>query len=190
VVRRGQRPKRPAAPLSQSSRASQEDEFDRFVLASRVRLIRYVKALTGDSQVAQDITQEAFLRAWRRWSTVRGYDDPQSWCRHVAHNLAVERWRQLGLVAALTHHAAAVVRPAPEVGHLDVAAAIRRLPKGERNAVVMHGVLDMSVREISQELRVSEGTVKSWLSRGRTRLRRSLGIADQEPSNLDEREGT
>jgi RNA polymerase sigma factor (sigma-70 family) len=166
------------------------DEFDLFVLKSRERLIRYTKAITGDGQAAQDIAQETFVRAWQRWSTVREYAQPEAWCRHVAHNLAVGRWRRLKRSASMPHHLATPIAASSDIGHVDVAAAIRALPKGERNAIVMSAVLDMSVREIAQELRVSEGTVKSWLSRGRTRLRRSLSLSDHKTALKTTREDT
>ena len=51
--------------------------------------------LTGDLGTAQDLTQEAFLRTWVRWSRVAKYDDPLGWTRRVLYNLAVQQisWR-------------------------------------------------------------------------------------------------
>ncbi|MET8067026.1 sigma factor, partial [Micromonospora sp. NPDC005313] len=67
------------------------DGFDEFYRGSRQRLLGFVYVLTGDLAEAQDAVQEAYIRAWQRWSTVRGYDDPESWVRVVASRIAVSR---------------------------------------------------------------------------------------------------
>jgi RNA polymerase sigma-70 factor (ECF subfamily) len=169
----------PDLQLVRSATSDHEESFDDFVLRTRTRLVSYAKALTGDSQAAQDIAQDTFVKAWKQWSKVRHYEEPEAWCRKIAHNLAIGRWRRLGVAARSTSKTPAA-SAGPDVGHLDVAAAIRGLPSGERNAVVMHGVLDMSVAQIASELGVPEGTVKSWLSRGRAHLRSALGLPEQD----------
>jgi RNA polymerase sigma-70 factor (ECF subfamily) len=172
----------PGLQLLPSGTSDHEESFDEFVLRTRTRLVGYAKALTGDSQAAQDIAQDTFVKAWKHWSKVHYYEEPEAWCRKVAHNLAIGRWRRLGVVARSVSWKP-VSSLEPDVGHLDLAAAIRSLPSGERNAVVMHGVLDMSVAQIASELGVPEGTVKSWLSRGRAHIRSTLRI----PEQLDDR---
>jgi RNA polymerase sigma-70 factor, ECF subfamily len=172
----------PDLQLVPGGSSDHEQTFDEFVLRTRTRLVSYAKALTGDGQAAQDIAQDTFVRAWKHWSKVRYYEEPEAWCRKVAQNLAIGRWRRLAVVTRSASKGPASAAE-PDVGHLDVAAAIRSLPSGQRNAVVMHGVLDMSVAEIAMELGVPEGTVKSWLSRGRAHIRSSLGL----PEQLDDR---
>ncbi len=49
--------------------------------------------LTGDRQTAQDLTQEAFLRAWSRWARISKYDDPRAWTRRVLYNLIISKTR-------------------------------------------------------------------------------------------------
>jgi RNA polymerase sigma-70 factor, ECF subfamily len=168
----------PDRQLLPTGASAHEQSFDEFVLQTRTRLVSYAKALTGDGQAAQDIAQDTFVRAWKQWSKVRCYEEPEAWCRKVAHNLAIGRWRRLGIVTRSVSGRPSTALE-PDVGHLDVVAAIQSLPSGERNAVVMHGVLDMSVADIARELGVPEGTVKSWMSRGRAHLRSSLGLAEQ-----------
>ena len=65
--------------------------FDEFYRGSRQRLLGFVYVLTGNLAEAQDAVQEAYIRAWQRWSTVRGYDDPEAWLRVVASRIAVNR---------------------------------------------------------------------------------------------------
>jgi RNA polymerase sigma-70 factor (ECF subfamily) len=66
-------------------------EFDEFYQATSRRVLLHAYALTGDAGKAQDLTQEAFVRAWQRWSTVADYEDPKSWVRTVASRLAINR---------------------------------------------------------------------------------------------------
>ncbi|WP_285223421.1 sigma factor, partial [Frankia nepalensis] len=62
--------------------------FDAFYRQSRQRLYDCLYALTGDPAEAQDAAQEAFARAWQRWPTVGGYDDPEAWVRTVGRRIA------------------------------------------------------------------------------------------------------
>jgi RNA polymerase sigma factor (sigma-70 family) len=156
---------------------SPEASFDEFVIRSRAHLLSYIHALTGDLHASQDIAQETFIRAWKKWSVLRGYENPEGWSRYVAHNLSVGLWRRLST------RRGRVVEPEPvgepEIGHLDIAVALRHLPKDQRNAVIMHGVLEMSTEQIASELRVPVGTVKSWISRGKSSLRSRLDIQEE-----------
>ena len=69
------------------------EDFDAFYLGSRTRLLHQLYAMTGDLGAAQDAAQEAYARAWQRWSRLRDYDDPEAWVRTVAWRLVVSRWR-------------------------------------------------------------------------------------------------
>jgi RNA polymerase sigma-70 factor (ECF subfamily) len=152
-----------------------DDDFERFYLGSRRRLVGLLYTVTGDLHEAEDITQEAFARAAADWSRISGYDIPEAWVRRVAFNLAANRRRRL------VRHAAALLRlgrPADVEprGVEDVALvdALRTLPVRQRQAVVMHHVAGLEVTQIAAELGVPAGTVKSWLSRGRTALAKAL----------------
>lgn len=147
-------------------------DFDDFYVVTRDRLLHALYAMTGDLAEAQDVVQEAYSRAWQRWSSVSSYDDPAAWVRTVAWRLAVSRRRKAinRIGAALRLHAitAPAAEPSPDTALIVV--GLRRLPDAQRRALALHYLCDLSVDAVAEETGVSAGTVKSRLSRGRTAL--------------------
>ena len=74
-----------------STRTSAFAEFDAFFSVSSPRVLRQLMFIAGDAREAEDVTQEAFERAWLRWAAVRKCESPEAWVRTVAHRLAVSR---------------------------------------------------------------------------------------------------
>jgi len=144
---------------------------DSFAAASYHRLLGQLFAVTGDLAEAENVLQEAYVRAFARWSQVRAYDRPEAWVRRVALNLAAMAARRL------RRRAAALLRvgPPPAVPELspeflDLHNALRALPLGQRHVIVLHHLVGLPVEEVARELRVPTGTVKSRLARGRRAL--------------------
>ncbi|WP_018786130.1 SigE family RNA polymerase sigma factor [Micromonospora sp. CNB394] len=161
------------------------DGFDEFYRGSRQRLLGFVYVLTGDLAEAQDAVQEAYIRACQRWSTVRGYDDPEAWTRVVASRIAVSRWRSLRSRArAYLRHGAEESMPAPSTDTVEVVTALRRLPEEQRVALALYYLLGMPVAEVARETAAPVGTVKARLSRGRAALAELLTVVDlEEPAD-------
>ncbi|TDB75748.1 SigE family RNA polymerase sigma factor [Micromonospora sp. KC723] len=155
------------------------DGFDEFYRGSRQRLLGFVYVLTGNLAEAQDAVQEAYVRAWQRWSTVRGYDDPEAWVRVVASRIAVSRWRSLrSRTKAYLRHGASESVPGPSTDTVAVVAALRRLPEEQRTALALYYLLGMPVAEVARETEAPVGTVKARLSRGRAALAGLLAVTD------------
>ena len=147
------------------------DGFDEFYRATSARMLRYGYALTGDLPEAQDLVQEAYVRAWQRWRRLAGYDHTEAWVRLVLTRLATDSWRRLrNRRVALRRAGPPGDAPAPSEDTVLLVGALRRLPTAQRRAVALHYLCDMSVAEIALETGSSPGTVKSWLSRGRADL--------------------
>jgi RNA polymerase sigma-70 factor (ECF subfamily) len=168
------------------------ESFESFFAATSPGLVGQAYVLTGNLQEAQDLVQEAMLRAWREWPKISNYEDPVGWVRKVVHNLAVSRWRRL---AVRRRHEAAervVDSPAPDVGHLDLVAVVAKLPAGQRRALVLFDVVGLSGEEVAAELGVPAGTVRGWLTRARRTVAEQLGWDDTPPLQLliDGEEGT
>jgi RNA polymerase sigma-70 factor (ECF subfamily) len=139
--------------------------------ASYRRLVGQMFALCGDLANAEDLVQEAFVRALDRASSFRATDNPEAWLSRVAINLQHSRWRRMKRYAGLQPRL--VERPlagefAPE--SLDLIDALAELPTGQREVVVLHHLTDLPVHEVAAILGISPGTVKSRLSRARAAL--------------------
>ncbi|GAA2337070.1 hypothetical protein GCM10010403_31640 [Glycomyces rutgersensis] len=134
-------------------------------------LAAQVCAYLGDATEAQDLVQEAFLRAWQRWDKVGGYEEPVAWVRRVAWNLATSRHRRNQVARKfLQKSSAPELAPAASPDHVALVAALKLVPAKRRQALVMHYMADMTVAAIAEATGAKEGTVKSWLHRGRKEL--------------------
>ena len=161
------------------SEVRDEAGFDSFFDASWRRLQGQAYVLTGSRETAQDLTQEALLRAWRRWDSVSTMESPEAWTRKVLQNLCIESWRR-----------SRRKQPKPEAqfhdeipdSHGEIAEAMKSLPGLQAKALLLHDGLGMTVPEVASELEVPEGTVKSWLSRSRKVVAERLGQLDQDPA--------
>lgn len=139
-------------------------------------LWRFALRLTRDAQVAEDVVQEALLRAWRDPNlTTRSEAQARAWLFTVVRNLVVDRWRS----AAMRHEVGVAELVEPGVGDrsgevLDrwlIADALGSLSRDHRRVIASAYYEGRTVAEIAAELRIPEGTVKSRLHYGLRSLR-------------------
>jgi RNA polymerase sigma-70 factor (ECF subfamily) len=151
-------------------------DFDEFYLGSRVQLLRQLAAMTGEPEMAQDVLQEAYARAWQRWSRVSGMDDPRAWVRTVAWRLAISQFRRRRVAERFLSGLRRTPAEGPGLEHaIDLEQALLRLNPEFRRALVLHDLCGFTVDQIATECGVASGTVKSRLSRGRAAVAASLG---------------
>ena len=156
-------------------------EFDLFYGRTAAGILRQLVLLTGDLGEAEDVTAEAFERAWLRWSEVRDYASPEAWVRTTARRLAVSRWRRMrNASAAWLRHGPPPNAPELEPEHVALVSALRRLPQRQRVAIVLHHLADLSVQEVADETGASASAVKQQLARGRVALAELLADAPPE----------
>ena len=145
--------------------------FDVFYAESYRQVVGQVYPLVGNLPDAEDLTQEAFGRAFSHWDRIRDYDLPAAWVRRVAFNLASTRYRRAGRRAVALMRLGA---PEPVLPVSDEAIAVRdalaRLPMRYRTVVVLHYLVDLSVVDVATELGIPSATVKTRLARGRRAL--------------------
>lgn len=149
-----------------------EDEFDEFYTASAQRITSQVYAMIGDRDEAQECVQEAFARAWSHRRTLAGVQHREAWVRTTAYRLAVSRWRRTSRSRRHPDRSlqGSGVAAAPDETYVAVVAALKMLPEAQRQAIVLHHLADLPVRDVAAELGVPEGTVKTRLRRGRAAL--------------------
>lgn len=152
------------------------EPFDTFYRNHYRSVLAVVVALTKDRSVAEDVAQDAFIRAQRRWDEVGEYDYKAAWVKRVAINLATSRFRRL---SAETRALLRVGQPPstrePAEPSDEVWAAVRQLPRLQSQCVALFYVDDLSIAQIAELLGTAEGTVKSSLSRARQTLAETLG---------------
>lgn len=160
--------------------------FGPFFLDEYPRLVAMVQALSGDRGHAEDVAQEALLRAYRRWDVVGGYERPGAWARRVALNLATSaRRRRRSEERAVVRLA---FRPEPvaadpvadPVVSADVWAVVRTLPRQQAAALVLYYLADESVADLAASLGCAPGTAKAHLHQARAALATRLGTDIEE----------
>lgn len=149
-----------------------EREFDDFYSASFNRIVGQVYAMIGNRDEAQEVVQEAFVRAWSHRRKLERAEHPEAWVRTTAYRLAVSRWRRTVLGRRPPDRAlgTATEAAAPSESHVALVAALKQLPEAQRQALVLHHIADLSVHDVAAEVGVPEGTIKARLSRGRAAL--------------------
>lgn len=164
-----------------------EPDFESWYLREHPRVVSAVAAITGRPSIAADAADEAFTRACERWDRVRSMASPGGWVHRTALNVARRKLRR-------AHHEHRLLRlvfateareAAPPAWSAEMWAALRQLPRREREVVVLRHVADLTHAEVAQVLGIKPGTVSSTLAAGRARLGRLLAEPDREPEASD-----
>lgn len=144
--------------------------------------------MVADRSEAEQLTQDAFVRAWQKIATYRGTGPFGAWLRRLTINVVIEhrrrqarngRWldvredpdRDAGARRGEAPHS----KPIPVEIAIDLEKAIAKLPPGARTVFVLHDVEGYRHREISAMTGAAVGTLKAQLHRARKLLRTALG---------------
>jgi RNA polymerase sigma factor (sigma-70 family) len=178
----GAAPAEAAAIESGSDASSESLTFDEFYRREHRQVLGLAFVLTGNQWVAEDTAQDAFTAAFRRWQSIVAYDSPSAWIRRVTCNRAASALRRRVREAKALIRLAGRTQTHIELDEGDEAfwQAVRRLPPRQAQAVALYYLEDYSVREISEVLDCSEGTVKTHLSRARNAVARQLQLEDAQ----------
>jgi RNA polymerase sigma-70 factor, ECF subfamily len=179
-----------STPVGEGPADAARVEFDAFLVASYRLLVGIAHGLTGDRELAEDLAQEACARAWEQVHRNAPIRSLEAWAATVVVNLSrsqLRRRRTRHAVGPELAHRARLDGRTPDHGvrtdlALDVAHALRELSHRQRQVTVLRFYLGLDVVEIATQLEVSEGTVKSALSRARATLRPLL--ADRAPQEV------
>ncbi|HEY7684242.1 MAG TPA: RNA polymerase sigma factor [Gemmatimonadales bacterium] len=152
-----------------------EEAFRQLYRRHAPALFAFARRLVGgDHQAAEDVLQEAWIRAVERLNRFAWRSELRTWLSGILINCARESLRRLGRLPPLDAADIAEPSPGPPVERLDLEQAIAALPAGYRIVLVLHDIEGYSHDDIAQILGVEPGTSKSQLARARRALRRSL----------------
>lgn len=154
--------------------------FEDFFAAEHERLFKALYMLTGNPDEADDLAQETLLRAYERWDRVGTMDSPAGYVYRTALNLHRNRLREL-VVRARRVFAAVPEEDlsGPLAASQDVREALARLPRGQREALVLIDWLGLGSEEAGQVLGIDASSVRGRLHRAHATLRELLGGRDE-----------
>lgn len=162
------------------SRAAAGDmrAFERLYRAHRPRVLALARRLCA-ADVADELVQDVFIRAWQKLHTFRGEAAFGTWLHRLAVNVCLGACQSAGLARRrFTDDErpiadAPAVRRTPELA-MDLERAIARLPDGMRHVLVLHDIEGFTHEEIAEQCGIAVGTSKSQLHRARLALRPML----------------
>lgn len=166
----------PDGELVERARGGDRQAFGVLVRRHQAIVYRVCYRVLGSREDADDATQEAFLRAYRKLDTFRGQSAFRTWLMRLTVNVSLnERARRKPPTDQLGEEAGAVPDGASPLERAEAAAqlhqAMGHLPPNHRAAVVLRDLEGLSYGETATILGVPEGTAKGWAHRGRERLK-------------------
>jgi RNA polymerase sigma factor (sigma-70 family) len=153
--------------------------IEEFCLAVHPRLVGTLALHSGDLGFAEELAQEALVRAWERWDDVSRADRADAWVDRVAFNLMNSRFRRRSAERRAYERAAMDRRDAgPDVDRaalVSLRAAVAALPPRQREAVLLRYFADLKVDDVAQVMACAPGTVKSLTAAALANLRGVVG---------------
>jgi RNA polymerase sigma-70 factor (ECF subfamily) len=148
-------------------------------------IFNYVLRMVGDADRAADITQDTFIKAYRKLDTVTDAASTRSWLYRIATNTAIDDMRRRRMVSPMGDDAPAFAnraddRPGPEAqvlaATLDerVQRALSTLRPNHRQCLLLSDLEDMSAQQIGEVMGISYAAVRTLLCRARGEMRRAL----------------
>jgi len=149
-----------------------------FVTARQARLRRIAYAVCRDDSRAEDVLQEALVKLYLSWGSLREAGREEAFARRIIVNADLDQrrrpWHRRRSPLPVEHFDRAATSGPGIEDRADILAALRQLPAMQRRTVVLRYWLGLSVEETADELAIREGTVKSHASRGLAALRALL----------------
>jgi RNA polymerase sigma-70 factor (ECF subfamily) len=158
--------------------------FDRLFEEFSPAIFNYVLRMVGDRDRAADVTQDTFIKAYRKLDTLTDDKSTRSWLYRIATNTAIDEMRRRRWVSPLQGHDEREDRPdsgpGPEAmvmnATLDdrIQRALMQLRPNHRQCLVLSDLEDMSAQQIGEVMDLSYGAVRTLLCRARGEMRRHL----------------
>ena len=181
----------PDKDLVERARAGDQDAFEQLVLDNQNKVYSLALRLVNDREEAADLAQEAFVKAWQGLASFQGESSFATWVYRLTTNVCIDHLRkkkrreEIAPAVSLDDEDSGWAEPADrdsdpqllleksERGRA-LARGLDRLPDWQRRALVLRELSGLSYQEISDELDIDLGTVKSRIARARSSLRKIL----------------
>jgi len=163
--------------------------FEQVYEQYRERIYRYIRRLVSDQELAEDLVQETFTRAYKALPRMPKDLRMSPWLYRIATNACYDTLRRRRLITwqplnALNHEQAGPIGDDPQEGSGGTAelvrAALAHMPKPYRQALLLREVEGYSLSEIAATLEIAPGVVKMYLSRARDYFRQQYRELEQE----------
>jgi len=166
--------------LTRRAQAGDTQAFERLYRANVGRVYAVCLRLAGDPVRAEELTQDAFVRAWEKLGSFRADAAFSTWIHRIAVNGFLmstradsRRSARLQVVGDPVEVETWTRQPVPETG-IDLERAVGALPDGARAVFVLHDIEGYQHAEIAELMNIAPGTSKSQLHRARKLLRETL----------------
>jgi RNA polymerase sigma-70 factor (ECF subfamily) len=148
---------------------------ERLVVEHYARIFRWLFHLTGNRDIAQELTQQTFVRAWERLASLRNELSLKAWLHQIAYHEYTRWLRDKRDHASLEDSDLFTCDHSDQtVDSVRLKQALSKLPPDHRETFLLYNVQGLSVAEVAAALDIPEGTVKSRLFFSRKRLREIL----------------
>jgi RNA polymerase sigma-70 factor, ECF subfamily len=166
-------------PVVRAAQAGDLSAFGRIYREHVGRVYALCVRLTADRVFAEQLTQDAFVRAWERIATYRGESSFAAWLRRLTINVVMAERRAASrrerrVVTADDETLAEAPLERSDDADIDLERAIARLPEGARTVFVLHAIEGYQHDEIAELTGIAEGTSRAHLHRAREILKKEL----------------
>ncbi len=183
--------------LIDRARNGDMEAFHELVERSKIMTYRTAYDLTGNRHDAEDLSQEAYVRAFRALSRFRGDSKWSTWMYRIIVNIAQDRWRkevkhkmeytdniesrsEMSFEANENNHPGPDRHAASSVIQKHIDLALESLSPNERTVFVLRHYNHLKINEIAEVMKLAEGTVKSYLFRAIKTLQKELAFYKPE----------
>ena len=168
-------------PMAEAALLSMDD-FDAVYAAYYQDVFRTTRSIVLDEGLAEDVTQEVFLKAYRARHSYRPTSSVGAWLHTIAVRRALSKLRWVQLQQRVLNALGPMRTSVADPFHLDsVAELLSSASPTTRAAIALHYFHGYRYREIAEMLRIPEGTVATRIANGLKQIRKTLEIASEEP---------
>lgn len=178
-------------PRVSDDRASARAFIERLYAAHHAEIYAYLSRMVRDDELAADLTQEAFVKAYRAWDTLEDPNRARAWMYQIAGRTALDELRRRKIVRFVpwTGESRGTAASAEELVMRqrlsgDLERALAKIPARQRQALLLSELNDMTGLELADAMGVSHVAARALLTRGRESLRQALAV-ERAQSGVD-----